>query len=140
MTNSFSTLRHRIERLEKESRKAIEQIWPPAITKDCVTLECWKRTPTLSGQLHPSSCPKRQGGDVRVLTDFRRLNAVLQRKPYPLPKISDTTRNGRKIAGPQLNESLRPSTAAEQLGVVLESSCQWQIPQKVVFKIWPNMW
>ena len=27
-----------------------------------------------------------------------------------------------------------------QLGVVLESSCQWQIPQKVVFRIWPNMW
>ena len=32
--------------------------------------------------------PKKTG-DVRVLTDLRRLNAALKRKPYPLPKISD---------------------------------------------------
>ena len=35
---------------------------------------------------------------------------------------------------------LRSSTAAEQLGVILELSCQWQIPQKVVFKIWSYIW
>ena len=32
--------------------------------------------------------PKKTG-DVRVLTDFRRLNMVLKRKPFPLPKIGD---------------------------------------------------
>ena len=32
--------------------------------------------------------PKKTG-DVRILTDFRKLNAVLKRTPYPLPKISD---------------------------------------------------
>ena len=32
--------------------------------------------------------PKKTG-DVRVLTDFRRLNMVLKRKPFPLPRIAD---------------------------------------------------
>ena len=32
--------------------------------------------------------PKKTG-DVRVLTDFRKLNAALKRKPFPIPKISD---------------------------------------------------
>ena len=32
--------------------------------------------------------PKKTG-DVRVVTDFRKLNMVLKRKPFPLPKISD---------------------------------------------------
>jgi len=35
--------------------------------------------------------PKKKGnvGSLRVLTDFRRLNAVLKWHPFPLPKISD---------------------------------------------------
>jgi len=37
----------------------------------------------------PSFIQKKKTGDIRVLTDFRRLNAVLKRKPFPLPKISD---------------------------------------------------
>jgi transposase InsO family protein len=32
--------------------------------------------------------PKKTG-DIRVLTDFRQLNLVLKRQPFPLPKISD---------------------------------------------------
>ena len=32
--------------------------------------------------------PKKTG-DVRVLTDFRKINEVLTRRPYPLPKIAD---------------------------------------------------
>jgi hypothetical protein len=31
-------------------------------------------------------------GDVRILTDFRRLNAHIKRKPFPLPRISDLLR------------------------------------------------
>jgi hypothetical protein len=39
-------------------------------------------------------------GDVRILTDFRRLNAQIKRKPFPLQKISDLLRklNGFKYA------------------------------------------
>ena len=32
--------------------------------------------------------PKKTG-DVRILTDFRKLNAAIKRKPFPLPKISE---------------------------------------------------
>jgi hypothetical protein len=35
-------------------------------------------------------------GDVRILTDFRRLNAQIKRKPFPLPHISDML---RKLSG-----------------------------------------
>jgi hypothetical protein len=37
----------------------------------------------------PTFIHPKKTGDVRVLTDFRRLNAQLRRKPYPLPWISD---------------------------------------------------
>ena len=37
----------------------------------------------------PTFIQPKKTGDIRVLTDFRRLNAVLKRKPFPLPKISD---------------------------------------------------
>jgi hypothetical protein len=33
---------------------------------------------------------------VRILTDFKRLNAQIKRKPFPLPKISDLL---RKLSG-----------------------------------------
>jgi hypothetical protein len=35
-------------------------------------------------------------GDVRILTDFRRCNAQIKRKPFLLPKISDIL---RKLSG-----------------------------------------
>jgi hypothetical protein len=37
----------------------------------------------------PSFIQPKKTGDVRILTDFRRRNAALKRKPFPLPKISD---------------------------------------------------
>ena len=37
----------------------------------------------------PTFVQPKKTGDVRILTDFRKLNAVLKRKPFPLPKISD---------------------------------------------------
>ena len=37
----------------------------------------------------PTFVQPKKTGDIRILTDFRKLNAVLKRKPFPLPKISD---------------------------------------------------
>ena len=37
----------------------------------------------------PTFVQPKKTGHVRILTDFRRLNAVIKRKPFPLPKISD---------------------------------------------------
>jgi hypothetical protein len=37
----------------------------------------------------PAFIEAKKTGDVRILTDFRRLNAEIRRKPFPLPKISD---------------------------------------------------
>jgi hypothetical protein len=37
----------------------------------------------------PTFIQAQKTGDVRILTDFRRLNAQIRRKPFPLPKISD---------------------------------------------------
>jgi hypothetical protein len=37
----------------------------------------------------PTFIQTKKTGDVRILTDFRRLNAHIKRKPFPLPKISD---------------------------------------------------
>ena len=37
----------------------------------------------------PTFVQKKKTGDVRILMDFRKLNAVIKRKPFPLPKISD---------------------------------------------------
>jgi hypothetical protein len=37
----------------------------------------------------PTFVQPKKTGDVRILTDFRKLNMVLKRKPFPLPKIAD---------------------------------------------------
>jgi hypothetical protein len=44
----------------------------------------------------PTSMQAKKNGDVRILTDFRRLNAQIRRKPLPLTKISDLL---RKLGG-----------------------------------------
>jgi hypothetical protein len=40
----------------------------------------------------PTFIQAKKTGDVRILTDFRRINAQIKRKPFPLPKISDMLR------------------------------------------------
>jgi hypothetical protein len=44
----------------------------------------------------PTFIQAKKTGDVRILTDFRRLNAQIKRKPFPLPNISDML---RKLSG-----------------------------------------
>jgi hypothetical protein len=44
----------------------------------------------------PTFIQAKKTGDVRILTDFRRLNAQIKRKPFPLPKIIDLL---RKLSG-----------------------------------------
>jgi hypothetical protein len=44
----------------------------------------------------PTFIQPKKTGDVRILTDFRRLNDMIKRKPFPLPKISDLL---RKLSG-----------------------------------------
>jgi hypothetical protein len=44
----------------------------------------------------PTFIQSKKTGDVRILTDFTRLNAQIKRKPFPLPNISDLL---RKLSG-----------------------------------------
>jgi hypothetical protein len=44
----------------------------------------------------PTFIKTKNTGELRILTDFRRLNAQINRKPFPLPKISDML---RKLSG-----------------------------------------
>jgi hypothetical protein len=43
----------------------------------------------------PTFIQAKNTGNVRILTDFRRLNVQIIRKPFPLPKISDLLRKLR---------------------------------------------
>jgi hypothetical protein len=44
----------------------------------------------------PTFIQAKKTGDVRILTDFRRFNSQIGKKPFPLPKISDLL---RKLSG-----------------------------------------
>ena len=65
--------------LEKTTKKEMERLTKIGVFKR--THESEWAAPTF---VHP-----KKTGDVRILTDFRRLNALIKRKPFPLPKISD---------------------------------------------------
>jgi hypothetical protein len=57
----------------------------------------WKRIDVLnrtsdSEWVAPTFIQAKKTGDVRISTDFRRLNAKIKIKPFPLPKISDLLR------------------------------------------------
>jgi hypothetical protein len=40
----------------------------------------------------PTFIQAKKTGNVRILADFRKLNAQIKREPFPLPKISDLFR------------------------------------------------
>ena len=68
-------------RLKRQLEKEIERF---------EKLGIWKRVGHSQWSAATSIQPKKTG-DVRVLTDFRKLNEYLQlvRKPHPLPKINE---------------------------------------------------
>ena len=45
----------------------------------------------------PTFVQKKKTGDVRILTDFRKLNDCIVRKPFPLPRIQDLLQKLRKF-------------------------------------------
>ena len=65
--------------LEAVTKKEIERLTKIGVFKRSYDTE-WAA---------PTFVQPKKTGDVRILTDFRRLNAVLVRKPFPLPKIAD---------------------------------------------------
>ena len=38
----------------------------------------------------PTFAQLKKTGDIRVLTDFRKMNLAIERKPFPLPRIGET--------------------------------------------------
>ena len=69
----------------------IPKAYKPMTKKEIVQFEklgIWKRVLSSAWTAGTFIQPKKTG-DVRVLTDFRKLNEYLIRKPHPLPKISD---------------------------------------------------
>jgi hypothetical protein len=41
----------------------------------------------------PSFAIPKKNGTIRVVTDFRKLNLLLKRHPFPIPKIGDMIRS-----------------------------------------------
>jgi len=73
-------------------------------SNDSKKLGIWKRVGHSQWSAGTSIQPKKTG-DVRALTDFRKLNEYLQlvRKPHPLPKINELFyKSSRDSNGQQL--------------------------------------
>jgi hypothetical protein len=45
----------------------------------------------------PSFAIAKKNGTIRVVSDFRKLNSLLQRHPFPIPKIGDLTKSKRLL-------------------------------------------
>ena len=64
---------------EQTTRVEIERLCKIGVLRKCHDSE-WAA---------PTFIQPKKTGDVRVLTDFRKLNECLARTPFPLPKVSD---------------------------------------------------
>jgi hypothetical protein len=75
----------------------------------------------------PTFIQAKKTGDVRILTDFRRLNAQIKRKPFPLPKISDLL---RKLSGFKYATAIDLSMGYYHIPLDLEASklCITRLP------------
>jgi hypothetical protein len=64
---------------------------------------------------------------VRILTDLRRLNAHIKRKPFPLPKISDLL---SKLSGFKYATAIDPSMGYYHIPLDLEAQklCTTTLP------------
>jgi transposase InsO family protein len=67
------------QKLERTTKKEMDRLTDIGVFKKSHNSE-WAA---------PTFVQPKKTGDVRILTDFRKLNACLKRKPFPLPKISD---------------------------------------------------
>jgi hypothetical protein len=77
-----SLFHSRWKRLQKGSKKRLTDI------------DVFKRSSD-SEWAEPTFIQAKNTGDVQILTYFRRLNAQIKRKQFPLPKISDILRKLR---------------------------------------------
>jgi hypothetical protein len=66
----------------------------------------------------PTFIKAKKTGDVRILTDFRRLNAQIKRRPFPLPKISDLL---RKLSGFKYETAIDLSMGYYHISLDLEA-------------------
>jgi hypothetical protein len=66
----------------------------------------------------PTFIQAKKTDDVRILKDFRRLNAQIRRKPFPLPKISDIL---RKLSGFKYATAIDPSMGYYHIPLDLEA-------------------
>jgi hypothetical protein len=75
----------------------------------------------------PTFIQAKKTGNVRILTDFRRLNAQIKRKPFPLPKISDLL---RKLSGFKYTTSIDLSMRYYHIPLDLEAQklCTTTLP------------
>jgi hypothetical protein len=85
----------------------------------------------------PTFIQAKKTGDMRILTDFRRLNAQIRRKPIPLPKISDFL---RKLSGFKYATAIDLSMGYYHLPLDLEAQkvCTTILPWgKYQYKVLP---
>ena len=76
----FYTHLYQIPRIHEETlRKEVERLIQLGVLKKCVDSE-WGS---------PAFIIPKSDKTVRFVTDFRKLNSMIKRKPYPLPKIQD---------------------------------------------------
>ena len=77
---------------EETARKEIERMVEIGVLKQ---LSPFEDTPWAA----PSFGTPKKTGDIRIVTDFRKMNAWIQRKPFPLPRIGEQLQKLNKFKG-----------------------------------------